>query len=144
MLSIDKKFTNLALVATITGILPIIILALFKHTHVFPSATVSVYCSMILIYITGVHWGFSYQQRSLSHLLFSLIGSLLPMLVLLLQTIVLWTQAVSILLLLAILLLLLALEHLLPLTKTMTDFLNIRRIASCCLAAAIIFYLIIP
>ena len=135
------QFKMLAVLATLTGVLPIILLAFFKHHTHIPKHVVEIYLAMILVYITGVHWGFAYEASALPHLSFSLLTSLLPMLVLLLQFLNSWSTELTCLLLIGVLIMIIVCEHILPVTKNKKQFLKLRVNASLVLTAAIIVYL---
>ena len=142
MLTQPGKINFAAMIATLTGILPILFLIFIRHKAWLPEHTVEIYLAMILIYITGVHWGFAYQDQSLSHLAFSLIASLTPMAILFIQALQGWSETITCISLLGALAFILAFEHVLPVSRVKKDFLRLRVTASLFLAASTVTYLI--
>lgn len=142
-MSTNKTSINTTVtIATLTGIIPVIALIFLQHNPYIPRHTIEIYLAFILVYITGVHWGFAYEENSLSHLCFSLLASLTPMLIIYLQQLEKWTTSTTCLSLLGILASILTLEHILPVSKQKKPFLRHRIYASFFLAMAVVGYII--
>ena len=142
MLTQPGKIKFAAMIATLTGILPILLLIFLRQATWIPQHIVEIYLAMILVYITGVHWGFAYEAQSLPHLAFSLIASLTPMTILLIHSLQGWSESTTCLSLLGALAFILTFEHVLPVSKVKKDFLRLRVTASLFLAASTVLYLV--